>query len=69
MDMDGSTETLPVGESPTARERVKVLCLEKCDEMTCDGYVFPERVSRANWVALGLATAGAGLLAWAGFLF
>lgn len=68
MDVDGAIETPPAGESQTARQRVKVMCLEKCNEMICVGYEFPQKLNRANWIALGLVTLAAGILAWAGYL-
>ena len=68
MDVDSAIETLPAGEPRTARDRLKALCLEKCDEITCEGYAFPERMGRANWIAIGLVTLAAGILAWAGYL-
>lgn len=50
------------------RVRVKELCLERCDEITCGDYEFPEGIRRAHWVAIVVVTLAAGAFAWAGFL-
>lgn len=50
------------------RVRVRKLCLERCDEITCGEYEFPEGIRRAHWVAIVVVTLAAGAFAWAGFL-
>lgn len=68
MDTDELIEAYAEASELKAKEKVKALCMERCDQIVCSGYEFPEGVNRAHWVGMGLITLAAGVFAWSGYL-
>jgi len=68
-DIDAAVEEYDASSEQRATERIRRLCLERCDDMTCGSYDFPERCSRTDWLGLVIVTIVTGVVAWVGSLF
>lgn len=68
-DIDAAVEQYDATAEQRASERIRRLCIERCDEMTCGSYEFPEGCSRTDWLGLIIVTFATGVLTWVGSVF
>ena len=68
-DMNTAVEEYAAGGEQRAIERLRVQCLQRCDEMTCGTYEWPEWVPRTDWLILIVITIALLVLTWLGSLF